>query len=185
MKLDPLDLEFLELGMNGPFDENDIVASPLNRLETGRTLDALGSMLERGVLIRQTGGFVISDAVRHHLWDTSIPLGTRMTRLLGVTPLSIPQIKLYIKEHNIEATLRVLQEEGRIYSYPVLRNGVPVPIYQATGDHAEYNAEISSIMQDIVRLNADPHATKAVLDRIKTLASRLGSDRHDRVSEQE
>lgn len=175
-RLEPPDLEFLELGAAGPFDEKDLASSPLSRLGTGRTLDALGSMLERGVLEREGGGFAVSGAVRGHLLDHAVPLHTRILRLLEISPLEIPRIKACLREDGIEAALRALQEEGAAYTYPLLRDGVPVPVYQASEHNTEgYASEISGIMNDVTRLGADPALTKPILERLRRLSRRLES----------
>lgn len=186
--LEPLDVEFLALGASGWFDEQSMAASELSRLGTGRMLDVLGSMLERGLLLRQDGGFVPSEEVRAYLWDCSTALRIRMLRLLEILPLDIPRIKSYLDEDQIEGELRSLQEQGLVQSYPVLQGGVPVPVFQSTqksatllGHKYDAAAEIAGIICDVSELEADPRRD-AILERLKGLAKHLSSRSSDRGS---
>lgn len=178
--LKPLDVEFLALGADGPFDERILAASALKRLGTGRMLDALGSMLERGLICRLEDGFAVSAEARAYLWDRSSPVQTRILRLLDILPLEIPRIKSYLNEDGIEAALRSLQEEGRVQSYPMLRDGIPVPVFQTTGEGSaslgggyDAAAEVSRIIREVSGLDANPSRRGAILERLKLLERHL------------
>ena len=179
-RLEPLDVEFLALGVDGPFDERALAGSALKRLGTGRMLDALGSMLERGLICRMEGRFAVSAEARAYLWDRASPVQTRILRLLEVLPLEIPRIKSYLNEDGIEAALRSLQEEGMVQSYPVLRDGIPVPLFQTTGEGSaslgggyDAAAEVSHIIREVSDLDANPSRRGAILERLKRLERHL------------
>ena len=182
LRLEPLDVEFLALGVDGPFGEQRLADSTLGRLSTGRMLDALGSLLERGLIRREGDGFAISGEARAHLWDRSTPVQTRMLRLLEIQPLEIPRIRSYLNEDGIEAALRSLQEEGMVQSYPVLRDGVPVPVYQTTaegvmrlGGAYDAAADISAMMREISGWDVDAPRREAMLERLETLRKHLAA----------
>jgi hypothetical protein len=181
LRLKPLDVEFLALGADGPFDEQSLAGSALKRLGTGSMLDALGSMMERGLIRRTEGGFAVSAEAHAHLWDRSAPIQTRILRLLDILPLEIPQIRSYLNEDGIEAALRSLQEDGMVQSYPMLRDGMPVPVFQATGEGAalaegyDAAAEVSYIIREISDLDADPPRRRAILERLERLERHLSA----------
>ena len=181
-RLRPLDVEFLVLGLDGPFGVQQLADLALGRLDTGRMLDTMGSLLERGLICKQGDGFVLSEEARAYLWDRSTPLQTRMLRLLDIMPLEIPRIKSYLGEADIEAVLRSLQEEGMVQSYPVLREGVPVPVFQTTGEGSvllggSYDAavEISGMMREISGWDTDATRKAAMLARLQKLQRHLGA----------
>ena len=180
LRLEPLDVEFLALGADGPFGERRLADSDLSRLGTGRMLDALGSLLERNLIYRQGDNFAVSEEARAYLWDRSMPVRTRMLRLLEIQPLEITRITSYLGEDDIHATLRSLQEEGMVQSYPVLRNGVPVPVFQTTAEGVMYlggaydaAAEISHIIRDISGWDMDASRRDAMLKRLERLQKHL------------
>ncbi|MCE2507825.1 MAG: hypothetical protein J4G04_00765 [Nitrosopumilaceae archaeon] len=188
-RLEPLDVEFLALGADGPFDERILAGSALKRLGTGRMLDALGSMLERGLIYRRDGGFAVSAEARAYLWDRASPIQTRILRLLDMLPLEIPRIKSYLNEDDIEASLRSLQEEGMVQSYPTLQDGIPVPIFQITGEGSAFlgggydvAAEVSRIIREVSGLDADPSRRGAILERLGRLERHLASHSSGRGS---
>lgn len=181
-RLEPLDMEFLALGMDGPFGERHLAGSELSRLGTGRMLDALGSLLERGLIYRQGDDFAVSEEARAYLWDRSTPMRTRMLRLLEIQPLEIPRISSYLGEDDIHAALLSLQEEGMVQSYPVLRDGMPVPVFQTTVEGVMYlggaydaAAELSHIIRDISGWDVDASRRDAMLERLQKLQKHLGA----------
>lgn len=181
-RLEPLDVEFLALGMEGPFDERRLAGSDLSRLGTGRMLDTLGSLLARGLIYRQGDSFAVSEEAHAYLWDRSTPVRTRMLRLLEIQPLEITRITSYLGEDDIHATLRSLQEEGMVQSYPVLRDGVPVPVFQTTaegviclGGAYDAAAELSHIIRDISGWDVDASRRDAMLKRLQNLQKYLSA----------
>ena len=93
------DLQILYLGIkkDGRFDENDIEKSDLNKLGVGRILDQLASLKERNLItLNKDGSFSVTNAARHILWDSQIPLWIKILRILEIKSQDIEKISSFL-----------------------------------------------------------------------------------------
>jgi len=97
-KIGLFDVKILVSGIknNGRIDDQALGASEAG---TGRVLDGLASLIERG-LIRLNGdkSFQVTDAARQILWNEGIPLRVRVLRILEASPLNLGEISEYLDE---------------------------------------------------------------------------------------
>ena len=90
---------------DGCLDETDIDKSRLGRLGTGRILDQLASLIDRGLLkASESGGFCVTDQARKTLWSDDVPLWVRILRVLDTKSLVIGDICTYLNEPGAAVT---------------------------------------------------------------------------------
>lgn len=182
-RMGTLDVEFLSLAIHGPFDEKDIATSPLKRLDTGRILDHLASMLERGLIQQAEHSYTMTHKSGAYLWNPDTPVWLRVLRLLDILPLPVGQISLYLDEPaaKIQDTLKVLRIGGLAMMYPVKKDNDLVQMYHIT-DEGKGRMErpkdmgpissddiISAVIRDVSTLEVDQHTKDIILSRLETL----------------
>lgn len=140
-KLGMIDLEILQLGINGngSFNEEDIEKSELKRLGVGRILDSLASLKERKLIdLNKNGSFSITDLARHTLWGEQIPTWVKILRVLEIKSCSTETISRILKKPEIEideeieklrknqlALMSPLRTESKIIKmYEILPEGI-------------------------------------------------------------
>ena len=94
-KIGTLDLKILHLALKkgGTFDELDIADSELNDLGVGRILDALASLKDRSMIkLNSNQTFTITSSAREILWSDTLPIQTKILRLLQIRSCGIDDI---------------------------------------------------------------------------------------------
>ncbi|MDC8437905.1 MAG: hypothetical protein LV468_02760 [Candidatus Nitrosotenuis sp.] len=159
MKIDAIDLEFLYLAaskMEG-FDETDIAKSDLNYLGVGRTLDRLASLNERNLIRANAGKFAITQKGTDLFWGNSVPLSTRMLRLLQVKSLSPEDMARYLLEQDITTQIDELRKGGMMLLTTIRKDSQIDRVREITQEGAEF----------LERQSSEPaHKIQQLLDEI-------------------
>ena len=160
-----IDLEIIFLGIKqgGKFDEKDLEQSELNRLEVGRILDQLASLIERELIeLNKDGSFGVTSVARHILWDVQIPLGIKILKVLEIKAQSIEKISsfLLLEQKQIQNEIEKLRKRHLVLMSP-LRNKIGIQkIYEILPDGIEEIKKTQS--QDFQNIS---HTANFVLDR--------------------
>ena len=139
--LGTIDLEILQIAAaagNGTINEAMLERSSAKRLGVGRTLDALASLRDRGLLEldRQDGSFKMTPAARDILWTDKIPLWARILRLLEIRACTRSDVSVMLcmadadGHDEVGRTLGNLQRTGMIMMEPQVRGGRPEKVYE-------------------------------------------------------
>lgn len=190
MRLDGTDIGLICLGIKngGSFDEKDIAGSSLNRLGSGRILDALGSLVQRKLVTSADGAFHVTDAARQIMWDDSVPLDIRILRLLRSGAYGAEQISEYLQEPDeaVSGALESLRRDGLAMVSPMRSDGMLLRLYEILPDGLgrldadEAASEIPQMLgrvRDIVERSAvgEKQEMLEILDAIKERLSTLSA----------
>ena len=136
--LGTVDLEILHLAVagGGRVDESGLGNSEkLRRLGVGRTLDALASLRDRGMLTlnSEDGSFSVTDAAYGLLWTENVPLRARVLRLLEIRSCSLLEMASILQTDRLDALQAALDELRKarlVMMSPRVRDGRPEKIYE-------------------------------------------------------
>ncbi|MDH3678226.1 MAG: hypothetical protein OEQ12_08000 [Nitrosopumilus sp.] len=157
-----IDLEIIFLGIKqgGKFDEKDLEQSELNRLEVGRILDQLASLIERELIeLNKDGSFGVTSVARHILWDVQIPLGIKILKVLEIKAQSIEKISsfLLLEQKQIQNEIEKLRKRHLVLMSP-LRNKIGIQkIYEILPDGIEEIKKTQSQDFQNEPKNINPH----------------------------
>lgn len=175
-----LDVEFLSLAIHGPFSEKDIANSSLKRLDTGRILDHLAWMLERGLIEQAGHRYAMTAESAAYLWDTDTPVWLRVLRLLDIIHLQAHQMSLYlgVQASPLQDALDVLRLGGLAIMYPIKKDNDIVRMYHITDEGrnrldrpgvpnpVSANDIIDALIRDVSLLGVDKHTKESILSRL-------------------
>jgi hypothetical protein len=134
-KLGVIDLEILQLGINGngSFNEEDIEKSELKRLGVGRILDSLASLKERKLIdLNKNGSFFITDLARHTLWSEQIPTWVKILRVLEIKSCNTETIARILKkpETEIDEEIEKLRKNQLVLMSPLRIESKIIKMYE-------------------------------------------------------
>lgn len=134
-KLGVIDLEILQLGINGngSFNEEDIEKSELKRLGVGRILDSLASLKERKLIdLNKNGSFLITDLARHTLWSDQIPTWVKILRVLEIKSCNTETIARILKkpETEIDEEIEKLRKNQLVLMSPLRIESKIIKMYE-------------------------------------------------------
>lgn len=149
-KLGLNDLEILFLGIknNGPFNEKDIENSELKRLGVGRILDSLASLKDRKMLtLNNNGTFSITDLAKFTLWSEQIPIGVRILRLLEVKSFDIESISNFLRKTESELTEEIekLRKKQLVLMSPLRQDSKLIKMYEILPEGIEEIKKIEEL----------------------------------------
>lgn len=149
-KLGLNDLEILFLGIknNGPFNEKDIENSELKRLGVGRILDSLASLKDRKMLtLNNNGTFSITDLAKFTLWSEQIPIGVRILRLLEVKSFDIESISNFLRKTEGELTedIEKLRKKQLVLMSPLRQDSKLIKMYEILPEGIEEIKKIEEL----------------------------------------
>ena len=196
-KLGTIDLEVLHLAIkeNGTFNENNLENSELNRLGTGKILDALASLKDRKfVSMNSNGSFSITELAREILWSDNIPTWAKILRLLQIKSCSMKQITdiLRISEDKLVEDIEKLRKNQFVLMAPQRIEGKLVKIFEilpegieeidktetegfnnTSFEHTKSEVEILSLIDEITNLIQDSQIVQSEKDNITGKLSKL------------
>ena len=190
--LGTIDLEILHLAVTvgGTLDSASIEHSPLKRLGVGRTLDALASLRDRGLIdLNPNGMFSMSTKAWNTLWTNDIPVWIRILRLLQIKSCSFNDIIniLNIKHEILVDELAKLQKRQLVMASPQIRDKKPQKIYEIQQNGSEIVDSIEEAgfdnyqeydkWEDAITDALD--ALKGATDTIKRLHSATDAEKED------
>ena len=201
-KLNLTDIGILSLGIKnmGRIDGDLLEKSELNA-GTGRLLDVLASLTDRGLLsLNGDKSFQITDAARLILWNKDTALWFRILRVLEMSPLSLEKISGYLDEDrekvnrevenlrkNHAVMMSALQtDKGLERTFEILLNGID-RLEKIDGDktrprhdaglQSQTNAEIfellTEITQKVKKSSLDDASKKEISEKLFLIKSKL------------
>lgn len=154
-KLSFVDLKVLYIGIinGGQLDEATIENSELKKLGTGKTLDLLASLRDRGLIEMSQNKFVITKKGQETMWDKKTPLWIRILRILEIKPLEIYDIAKYLNEseEDIISDIEQLRKEHLVIMTPLKENGRLKKIYEIMQEGKEKILETKYENNDVTR----------------------------------
>lgn len=154
-KLSFVDLKVLYIGIinGGQLDEATIENSELKKLGTGKTLDLLASLRDRGLIEMSQNKFVITKKGQETMWDKKTPLWIRILRILEIKPLEIYDIAKYLNEseEDIISDIEQLRKEHLVIITPLKENGRLKKIYEIMQEGKEKILETKYENNDVTR----------------------------------
>ena len=196
-KLGTIDLEILHLAIkeNRTFNENNLENSELNRLGTGKILDALASLKDRKFLsMNSDGSFSITELAQEILWSDNIPTWAKILRLLQIKSCSMKQIIdiLRISEEKLVGDVEKLRKNQFVLMAPQRIEGKLVKIYEilpegiqeidktetdgfdnTSFEDVKSEIEILSLIDEITKLIQDSQMIQSEKDNITLKLSKL------------
>ena len=196
-RLGTLDLKVLHLAFRkgGTFDERDIADSELNDLGVGRILDVLAVLKDRSMIqLNSNQTFTMTKSAREILWSNTLPIQTKILRLLQIRSCSIDDITniLGVSSDKVIDSLTKLRERQLVLMSPQRRSNKLVKIYEIlpkgvmsidTGKidgfdiDTTQNLEIHEIIDQIRDMIKDSQISDSqktdILEKIIALKSRL------------
>lgn len=97
MKVGLFDIRILSMGVKNGGRVDDAVLGRLEQVGTGRVMDSLASMAERGLIsLNDDRTFQVTDAARQILWSDGVPLRIRVLRILESGSMDTDKIAEYL-----------------------------------------------------------------------------------------
>ena len=192
-KIGLFDLKILSMGIRNErrIDEK-MLSNEFPNAGTGRIMDSLASLIERGLLIVGLDkSFQVTDAAVQILWtDTS--LHTKIQQILDIAPMTIYDVARYLDESqdkvskemnelrkkHIVVMSAIRKEDQLLQTFELLETRDGPEEKPAKDNTMPSNVEIlqmlSEIMEKVNFSRMEPYLKKEIGDRMEAVKARLG-----------
>ncbi len=192
MKVGILDVKILALGVRNRnrVDEQVLEGSGVGSAGTGRILDNLASMIERGLLkLNEDKSFQVTDLARQILWGDGIPVRVKILRILEISSLGADKIAEYLDEDDkkIGSEIEGLRR-NRLVLMSALRTGRGIEqVFEITSEGRRVigkagadlpdDSEVFELLEDIAgtikNSKLDENVKSEILGKVSRVQARL------------
>lgn len=200
MKIGLLDVKILSQGIRngGRIDEQVLERSELVKAGTGRVLDCLASLVERGLIrLNDDKSFQVTESARQDLWNGAVPPWVRILRMLDIGAQDPDRLAAYLNEsrERIDSELKVLRrsrlvmmsalrsERGLGQVFEILPEGqkrleeIRMQAHPGPRPEGDADSEILGLLAEIVKnlreSDLDDASREAIIRKVSEVRSRL------------
>jgi len=198
MKIGLLDVRILSQGIRngGRIDEHVLEGSELAKAGTGRVLDCLASLAERGLIrLNDDKSFQVTESARRDLWDQAVPPWVRILRMLDIGAQDPGRLAAHLNEgrERIDSELEGLRrsrlvmmsalrsERGLEQVFEILPEGqkrleeIRMQAHPGPPPEAGADSEILDLLTEIVKNLRESDLDEASRERIISKVSKVRS----------